>query len=60
MKYSSEFLTTEEIAAILKVNIITIRRYIQSGKLPALFFGKEYRVKKDDFERFLLDRKVKK
>lgn len=54
-----EYLTTEEIAKLLKLNIITIRRYIASGKLPALFFGKEYRVKKGDFEKFINDRKVK-
>lgn len=54
------FLTTEEIAKLLKVNIVTIRRYIVSGKLPALFFGKEYRVKKEDFEMFLSEREVKK
>lgn len=54
-----EYLTTEEIAKLLKVNIITIRRYIQSGKLPALFFGKEYRVKRADFNKFLEEKKVK-
>ena len=55
-----EYLTTKGIADLLKVNIITIRRYIQSGKLPAVFLGKEYRVKKIDLEKFLEERKVKK
>ncbi len=54
-----EYLTTKEIAKILRVHVITIRRYIHSGKLPALFFGKEFRVKKADFEKFLSERKVK-
>ena len=55
-----EYLTTQEIARLLKVHIITIRRYIHSGKLPALFFGKEFRVRKSDLEKFLAQRKVKK
>lgn len=59
MRKEYNFLTTEEIATHLKVNIITVRRYIKSGELPAMFFGKEYRVKNEDFEKFLLKRKVK-
>lgn len=55
-----EYLTTKQISKLLQVHIITIRRYIHSGKLPALFFGKEFRVKKSDFEKFLAERKVKK
>lgn len=54
-----EYLTTQELAKLLKVHIITIRRYINSGKLPALFFGKEFRVKKSDLEKFLVGRKVR-
>lgn len=48
-----EFLTTEEIANILKVNTITVRRWIHKGVLPASKFLKEYRVTKEDFEQFL-------
>jgi len=53
-----EFLTTKEIASILKINIITVRRWIASGKLPATFLGKEFRISKKDFEQFLEARKV--
>lgn len=55
-----EFLTTKEIASILKVNIITVRRWIVAGRLPATFLGKEYRVTKKILEKFLEARKVKK
>lgn len=48
-----ELLTTEQIAEILKLNVVTIRRYIKSGKLKAAYFGKEYRVSKSDFESFV-------
>jgi excisionase family DNA binding protein len=55
-----EYLTTKEIASALKVHILTIRRWIASGKLPATFLGKEFRIKKSDFEKFIEDRQVKK
>ena len=55
-----EYLTTKEIASALKVHILTIRRWITSGKLPATFLGKEFRIKKSDFEKFIEDRQVKK
>ena len=48
-----EYLTTEEIATTLKVNIVTVRRWIKSKRLPATFLAKEYRVKKSDFEKFI-------
>lgn len=55
-----EFLTTGEIAQTLKVNILTVRRWIHAGLLPATKFLKEYRVNKKDFDKFLAERRVKK
>lgn len=51
MKY--EFLTVEETAKILKVTKMTIYRYIKSHKLTAYKVGKEFRIKKNEFENFL-------
>lgn len=48
-----EYLTTEEIAQTLKVNIVTVRRWIKSGRLPATFLAKEYRIKRADFDDFI-------
>lgn len=50
-----EFYTAQELADILKVNIMTIYRYINSGKLEAYKFGKEFRVDKKVWEKFLKD-----
>lgn len=47
------FYTAEELAKELKVNIMTIYRYIKAGKLQAYKIGKEFRIDKDEFERFL-------
>lgn len=48
-----EFLTVEEVAKILKVNKMTIYRYIKAGKITAYKVGKDFRIKKGEFERFL-------
>ncbi len=54
-----EFLTTKEVAKALKVHVITVRRWIVAGRLSATYLGKEYRVSKKDFEKFLKRNKKK-
>lgn len=53
MKNIEEFYTAEELAKKLRVNIMTIYRYIKAGKIKAYKFGKEFRVEKSEFESFL-------
>jgi len=48
-----ELLTIHEAAQMLKVNPITIRRYIADGRLAAVRVGKRIRVRKDSLERFI-------
>lgn len=55
----NEYLTTREIASLLKVNVLTIRRWIDKRLLTAYKLNKEYRIKKADFDLFLKERKVK-
>jgi putative molybdopterin biosynthesis protein len=47
------FYTAEELAKELKVNIMTIYRYIKAKKLKAYKLGKEFRIEKEDFYKFL-------
>lgn len=54
-----EFLTTEEIAKELKVCTETVRRFIRRGELPVSRFGKFYRIKRTDYERFKKRHEVK-
>ncbi|MBI4973310.1 helix-turn-helix domain-containing protein [Candidatus Roizmanbacteria bacterium] len=54
-----KYMLLKEIASILRVHILTVRRWVIKGKLPAYSLGKEYRVKKSEFEKFLNDRRVK-
>lgn len=58
-KAKKEFYRTEELAEKLSVNIMTIYRYIKAKKLRAYKIGKEFRIKKEDFEGFLNKVKTK-
>jgi len=53
------FYTAKELAEILRVNIMTIYRYIKAGKLKAHKIGKEFRIDKTEFQRFLDKTKTK-
>ena len=53
------YYSTKRTAKILDVKTITIRRWIQSGKLIAYKIGKELRIKKSDLDSFLNSRRVK-
>jgi excisionase family DNA binding protein len=46
-------LTTQDIAELLEMHITTIRRYIREGKIKAIRIGREYRIRREDFEEFL-------
>jgi len=58
MPQAENWLTTEEIAKDLKVNVNTVRRWIQSGELVALDVGGEYRISRGDYEDFIQRRKT--
>jgi excisionase family DNA binding protein len=60
MPQGENWLTTEEIAKDLKVNVNTVRRWIQSGELVALDVGGEYRVSREDYNDFVRRRKTDK
>lgn len=48
-----QFYKAEDLANLLDVNIMTIYRYIKSGRLVAYKIGREFRVDKNEFNRFL-------
>lgn len=51
MKY--EFLSVEQVANILKVTKMTIYRYIKAGQITAYKVGKDFRINKEEFDKFL-------
>lgn len=48
-----EFYTAKELAEKLRVNIMTIYRYIGAKRLKANKIGKDFRIAKKDFDDFL-------
>lgn len=54
----NEVLTISEVAESLRVSDRTVRNWIEDGKLKAFKFGLQYRIKKEDFERFISESEV--
>ncbi|MFA5107840.1 MAG: helix-turn-helix domain-containing protein [Patescibacteria group bacterium] len=50
---NEQMLTAQEIADTLKVNIMTVYRYIKAKRLRAFKIGKEFRIEKAEFGNFL-------
>ncbi len=59
MTMQEEFYTARELADKLRVNVMTIYRYIKAGKLKAYKIGKEFRIDEKEFEKFLNKVKTK-
>ena len=54
-----EYYTAKEVAEKLSLNVMTIYRYIDAGKLKAYKIGKEFRIEKTEFEGFMNKAKTK-
>ena len=54
-----QFYTAKELAELLGFNIMTIYRYLKSGKLKAYKMGKEFRIDNTEFQSFLKKVKIK-
>jgi len=54
-----EFYTARELANKLRVDIMTIYRYIKANKFIAHKIGKEYRIERTEFDRFMNKAKTK-
>ena len=53
MQTSNKFYTAKELADELRVNIMTIYRYIGKKKIKAYKIGKEFRIDQQEFNKFL-------
>jgi len=54
-----DFLSVEEVARRLGLKEETIRTYIREGSLNAYRFGNVLRIRVDDFEKFVQERKIR-
>ncbi len=53
MEEPTQFLSPEDVAERLSLNVRTIRRYIREGRLKATRIGKQYRIAASDFQAFV-------
>jgi len=53
-----EYLKVEEVAARLKLKEKTIRDWILRGELPAYKLGKEWRIRRDEFDQAMAERRT--
>lgn len=53
---SEPFLSVDEVAQILKMDTETVRKWIRQKKLKAYRFGRDYRIRRDDFDQFVKER----
>ncbi len=51
-------MTSDEVAAFLRVDVVTIRRLVSRGELPAYRVGGEYRFMQDDLKKYLQRQRV--
>ena len=50
---SRQFITTAEAISCLRVNARTLYRFIQSGDLPAVRIGRQWRIRRNELEDWL-------
>lgn len=53
-----EWLSVEDIAHILKMDEETVRRWIRNRQLKAYKFGRNFRIRRSDLDKFIEDRSL--
>ncbi|WP_043441875.1 helix-turn-helix domain-containing protein [Arthrobacter sp. L77] len=53
-----QFLTVAEVAGLMRVSKMTVYRLVHAGELPAVQFGRSYRVPESAVEDFLRQAQV--
>jgi excisionase family DNA binding protein len=56
---TDELLTVPEVAERLRMTRMTIYRWIEEGKLPALQIGKHYRIREADLDEAIETSRVR-
>jgi excisionase family DNA binding protein len=54
----AQLLTVGEVADVMRVSNMTVYRLIKGGQLGAIRVGKNYRIRRNDVERYLSQRTV--
>jgi len=56
-KIEQDLLTIREVASYLRMGLVTAYNLIKENKLPAFKVGRQWRVKKDDLQKFIEQQK---
>lgn len=54
----SQILTTTQLAELLQVDVVTIRKMAAAGEIPAFRVGSEYRFTEEDVQKFIEENRV--
>ena len=52
----TEWLSVDDIAEELHVSVSTVRSWIRNKRLKAVRIGRDYRIKRVDYDKFLEER----
>lgn len=53
-----QFLTVSEVAQVMRVSKMTVYRLVHSGEMPAVQFGRSYRVPESAVTDYVKDARV--
>jgi len=56
----NSLLTSEQVAGILQVHVLTVYSYIRQGKLDAIRLGRSYRIVPRELEHFIESNRIQK
>jgi excisionase family DNA binding protein len=54
-----KFLTVQEVSDVLRLSVLTIYKYIKSGRIGAVEFGGHYRILESSLNNFVRKSAVK-
>ena len=54
----NEYLTPDDIASTIHVDVSTVRRWLREGQMKYTKFGRAVRVKTKDFEAYCRGREI--
>jgi excisionase family DNA binding protein len=55
---NSNLLTPKQISEILQINVLTIYKYIKTGKLEAIRLGRSYRILPEGLDHLIKSHRV--
>ncbi|MBU1130213.1 helix-turn-helix domain-containing protein [Patescibacteria group bacterium] len=53
MNNDSQLLTPQEVATELKLNLLTVYKYIRDKKIVAIKLGRVYRISEENLNKFI-------